>query len=427
MKITFHYCLFFTFILNFLNISNANNKRVRYEIRDISNEQRNRIFNAMDIMKHTSMEEGKLKYGDLFVSYDTLVSKHMDASASKSCDQAHLGPAFATFHRIFILEFEKCLMTIDQNILSLPYWDYNLDIKNKDKDPRDSIIWSDEYFGSSEGELLMNNAVLNGRFGHWKILHGNKTVMNISKHISPYGYLRSEWNNNSSPHITRHRYSCGSETTFGTTDNNKDIDLWNICLNRKTYITWYLCLDPSIHTWAHSFIGGIWNTNKNTSRIKCYIENAINVPNNYKKNKISCFCDNTENCFCDNKAKNMKLSSIPTYGDFADTWASPNDPIFFFHHANIDRHLMIWQHKIRNFTINNKNEDDDYYDYGFPKLSIPCYGHGLDDVISSNWPFNSNLVFRKDMNISEQYLTNRDVITLDGIDKKSPYTYDKLF
>lgn len=58
MKITFHYCLFFTFILNFLNISNANNKRVRYEIRDISNQQRNIIFNAMDIMKHTSMEEG---------------------------------------------------------------------------------------------------------------------------------------------------------------------------------------------------------------------------------------------------------------------------------------------------------------------------------------------------------------------------------
>ena len=30
---------------------------------------------------------------------------------------------------------------------------------------------------------------------------------------------------------------------------------------------------------------------------------------------------------------------------FADAWTSPNDPIFFAHHANVDRSLMVWQRR----------------------------------------------------------------------------------
>ena len=34
------------------------------------------------------------------------------------------------------------------------------------------------------------------------------------------------------------------------------------------------------------------------------------------------------------------------YGDFADAWASPNDPIFFPHHANVDRALTRWHDRL---------------------------------------------------------------------------------
>jgi hypothetical protein len=33
-------------------------------------------------------------------------------------------------------------------------------------------------------------------------------------------------------------------------------------------------------------------------------------------------------------------------GDFADVVTAPNDPIFAFHHANVDRHFEMWRENV---------------------------------------------------------------------------------
>merc|ERR1712151_136373 len=103
----------------------------------------------------------------------------------------------------------------------------------------------------------------------------------------------------------------------------------------------------------------------------------------------------------------------PTYGDFADSWASPNDPIFFFHHANVDRHLMTWQQHHHN--------DAPYYN--FPAASLPCTGHGLNDTVAPEIPFFGSLF---GLDESDKALTNADIIAADGLAQISIYTYDTL-
>jgi hypothetical protein len=362
----------------------------------------------MDVMKHAPGDMGRQRYGKRFVNYDELVARHLKAAAHRPCDAAHLGPAFATYHRAFTLIFEESLLSVDPRIEALPYWDYN--IEGAMREPRNSELWS--WFGSSEGDPNQGNAVLDGRFGHWKI-HSKAT--DVSNLTNSYGVLRSPWNVNPSPYITRYRYSCGSETIFKTS-------IWEVCLKSPLYIGWYACIDPMVHSWAHSFIGGIWNAESNASRIICYVENALIVPEAWGRGCFKCDanCKQGDTCSC-NKSSEARCiedkfypgQKAPIYGDFADAWTSPNDPIFFFHHANVDRSLMTWQ----------QTHQDQAPHYSFPSASVPCQGHGLNDIIAPEVPFAGSLLGHVE---EGRVLTNADLIAADGLSDTSLYTYDSL-
>ena len=389
--------------------ASAEEQRVRRELRSLSDSERHAVFNATNIMKHTTTKEGRVRFGPDFISYDELVAKHLHAAADKRCDQAHLGPAFATYHRAFVLQFELSLLSIDRSgITALPYWDYNVEAGMKK--PRRSILWSNEWFGASEGDPESGWAVLDGFFSDWRV---RSNASDISRYTSPHGLLRSPWNNNPSRRITRHSKSCGSTTTFETR-------VWPLCLDAPAYLLWYACIDPTIHTWAHSFLGGIWNSPRNLSRVGCYLENAVAVPELWEHGCVVCpaRCAPGATCACRaNKAacplSRALIEPTSTYGDFADSWASPNDPIFFFHHANLDRHLMTWQRRHAHGAPT----------YGFPTTSLPCVGHGIDDVIASGWPFDARSLLGS-RHARGANLTNRDVIAID--ETTSPYTYDSL-
>jgi hypothetical protein len=107
----------------------------------------------------------------------------------------------------------------------------------------------------------------------------------------------------------------------------------------------------------------------------------------------------------------------PTYGDFADAWTSPNDPIFFAHHANVDRALMRWQRRHSTHAPT----------YGFPTSRGPLpYGHALDDVLAPADPFTAASLFGARSGLAPAaLLTNADVLRLTE-PTVTPYTYDAL-
>lgn len=221
-------------------------KRVRREIRDLSPRDWNAVVAAMWIMKNTGDSDGKKKYGAFFVSYDTMVAKHMSAALDPAGDQAHFGAIFPIFHRAWLLELENSLRAIDSKIEALPYWDLNRDLSPLRGQYKS--IFSNDYMGSLIGQAP-DYAIMDGKFAKWKISTNSKRALQ-----NAFGYLRHPLSPNKCPYVTRNGGTiCG--TQFGLGDSS----MWNTCFQvGDNIMSWSSCVDSRIHGPAHTFIAGSW-------------------------------------------------------------------------------------------------------------------------------------------------------------------------
>ena len=142
--------------------------RVRREIRSLPEAERAAVFAALTVMKNTSQADGEARFGPDFVNYEAFVVKHAHCATHPRCDQGHYGPAFATYHRAFNLLMERSLLSVDPGIEALPYWDYNLDLERY-ADPRDSEVWTASYFGENEGDPADGYMIRDGPFAAWRV------------------------------------------------------------------------------------------------------------------------------------------------------------------------------------------------------------------------------------------------------------------
>jgi tyrosinase len=81
-----------------------------------------------------------------FTLNQVFASQHRSASAP--C--AHGGPCFPTWHRLFILRYERALQLYD-NRTRLCYWDTSLD--QPLPNAYDSAVWTPKYFGNNQGDV----------------------------------------------------------------------------------------------------------------------------------------------------------------------------------------------------------------------------------------------------------------------------------
>ena len=89
--------------------------------------------------------------------------------------------------------------------------------------------------------------------------------------------------------------------------------------------------------------------------------------------------------------------------------------------ANVDRNLMMWQKQHYPNATKGRAAS-----YGFPSVSVPCEGHGLDDVIATAKPFDRTVAMGGATKESGTFLTNRDVVNMDGRGEDQLYTYADL-
>ena len=125
-------------------------------------------------------------------------------------DQAHFGPNFISFHRADVLLLEQALRSVDPTIAAIPYWNMALD-----SDPAKCLagdtcgiyhpscvdythlqrcdpsqyIFTDRYFGSYQGDVAANFAVINGLFHHWKMPVWNETLYGVNGTMAQPGLL----------------------------------------------------------------------------------------------------------------------------------------------------------------------------------------------------------------------------------------------
>ena len=179
-------------------------KYVRRELRDLTDDDREGYLKALSILYSVDQTDGEQIYGSEFKSIAWLVREHLMGAADKACDHWHDDAGFINHHIGITMQFEKALQTVDETVAA-HYWDYQQDADLDDW--TDSIIFDDTWFGAASP----NNTDHVIEFGTWaytKIMEkagagGWSTIHN------PYGLLRSPWNTNPTPYVTRSRYVLG--------------------------------------------------------------------------------------------------------------------------------------------------------------------------------------------------------------------------
>jgi len=197
-------------------------------------------------------------------------------------DQGHFSDAFATFHAALLLSFETNLRRVNPTV-TLPYWAAQA---NGD-------IYTEDFVGSVPGKGA-DNTVTDGAFANWPVTMDLTWsdwvpyIQTVEGATNKYtgggtdGSLRGPNNKLDSPTLTRY----GEQWSYTEANQEK-------CLQEECWADWFAdCIEGEFHSGAHSSIGGDEGRNE---------------------------------------------------GDFKDVVTSPNDPIFWLHHANIDRNRHLWQ------------------------------------------------------------------------------------
>jgi hypothetical protein len=341
-------------------IQPAERQRLRREVRSLPSTEWDKVVRAMWTMKNiSSMAAGKAQYGPGFRPYDYFVAKHAVATTDARGDQAHYGAHFITWHAAFVLEFENALLTVDPTILALPYWDATT---------RQPSVFTAQYFGL-DPTTADQGVVTTGRFANWPVNVNysltdylgnvnttNSTITYNGSRASPR-ILRGDDNPETSPFVVRLGRGSLWESIAPTTDV-----FWGCATGAaiQTWTDWSICIEqklPSLHFGPHGTIGG--------------------------------------------RGSNFRP------GDFTDQVSSPNDPIFMFHHANLDRNHMWWvvrqqqqQQQLNTSASNTSSSSPVCQYYGFPVSNASFigvapgatangsfYGAHLNDIVSSTWGF----------------------------------------
>jgi tyrosinase len=183
-------------------------------------------------------------------TYDKYVQWHKDTvDDATGRNDAHKGPAFFAWHRVFLLEFEKDLQRIsgDPN-LGLPYWDWRID------NSPTSSIWGNNFMGGN-GNGAPDWAVTTGPFrrGQWEL--------RVRDTVDEPTYLRRQFG--SDPDANSLPTQQNVQDTLNATPF--DVAPWNENsasgfrnmaegylppqYNRETYI-------PRMHNRVHAWVGG---------------------------------------------------------------------------------------------------------------------------------------------------------------------------
>ena len=275
--------------------------------------------------------------------YDTFVLWHRDAF---DCGlmAAHMGPAFLPWHRQFLRLFEQQLQDIEPTV-TLPYWDWTVD------NTPDAYLWADDFMGGN-GDPGAGYAVTTGPFrqGRWEISvfdygdeeqvpylvrdfgHGLVTALptaaDVEAALAIATYDAPPWN---------------STVATGRSFRNA-LEGWQDCATETCDPVAGMspvCTGPhNLHNGVHLWVAGEFAFAHETGPNGGRIATPQATPN----------------------------PATDAFGTMAAN-TSLNDPVFWLHHANIDR---IWNEWLRRHGA------------VYEPVSGGHRGHNLDDPM---WPY----------------------------------------
>jgi len=270
-------------------------------------------------------------------TYDTFVLWHRDAMGC-GVNAAHMGPAFFPWHRRFLRLFEETLQTIEPAV-TLPYWDWTVDRSTT------GAPWFDDLLGGN-GDPAEGEAVMTGPFrkGSWEISIFDPGDMDQVPYLA----------RNFGASKMAAELPTAEEVEEALAIATYDASPWNATVPpgssfRNAFEGWQDCAvqgcDP---------VGGISPICGSRHNIHNRVHLWVAGESSFMAHVMTDAGDGTRT---DDVMGTMAASS------------SPNDPVFWLHHANVDRLWAVWQER-----------------HGLvyqPETGGP-FGHNIDDPM---WPY----------------------------------------
>jgi tyrosinase len=268
---------------------------VRKDVKDMTEQEKRTFINAVLKLKHTRSPFGKhgISYYDVFVYYHRRVS-------NLKVDGAHRGPAFLPWHREFLYAFEAALENLSHNKkLAIPYWDWT--------DPASTAAVFGKDFMGGDG-FGRHHAVLDGPFrrGTWKITVPEQSGSDSPfepdvSHIAGPNYLQRNFGGSEEEGVTELPTTEQMQAVMGI--GVYDAKPWNE--NTDPRYSFRCALEGfgrpdaveqrGAHNQVHLWVGGEWHNGGRT-----------------------------------------EIGTISGA-------ASPNDPVFWLIHSNIERLWQQWE------------------------------------------------------------------------------------
>jgi hypothetical protein len=199
-------------------------KVVRREFREMLPEDRELYLDSLKVMWDVGGEQGRQLYGANYVSSLELLMFHASNSANRVGDFFHMGQGFLAQHLKLDTLVEKSIIAIDSRN-SLPYWDWTIDQDMYMSGEAPTVwaanpaMWSADGFGSvkmfdiaaaagTDGSQALNVEeieacrIFDGRWADTNVPSVDQDEGRLYPRNS-FGLLRSPWNNNPSPYVTR--------------------------------------------------------------------------------------------------------------------------------------------------------------------------------------------------------------------------------
>lgn len=223
--------------------------------------------------------------------------------------QAHQGPAFLPWHREFILRFEIDLQSIDARV-TLPYWDWTAD------NSESSSIWDSRFMGGNGKES--DGQVMDGPFAY-ESRNWNLAILDIDDPTHA-PYLRRRFG--TFPNVSTLPTAAQVEDAIKVTPYDSPPWITNTQTGQP---------QPSFRNRLEGWYGG----GNIHNRVHLWVSGG----------------------------------SPPEFKDAGSMfWStSPNDPVFFLHHCNIDRLWARWQ---------SENPT-----YGYVPNTGGPQGHNINDIL----------------------------------------------
>ncbi|KAJ8600393.1 hypothetical protein CTAYLR_001414 [Chrysophaeum taylorii] len=454
-------------------------KYVRRELRDLREGSIRAYLDAMTLIYHVGQREGVAKYGTKFRSAAWLVREHLYGGAQKECDHWHDDAGFVNHHVGITMQLEQSLQAIDKTTAA-HYWDYTIDSARLDQ-WTESNIFGDAWFGTVKPGND-KHVVDEGRWAYTPIMKDATSWSNIT---NPYGLLRSPWNTNPTPYITRMNY------IYGVKDGNFSLPQCELFLcvfawaEDMGVINSYL--NGVLHGPIHIMSGGLWavdmdlvDDSKNLAQKHAMNDFLLASKFMWRQGMIKCptWCSldtPAEDCLCalnpalgdvdpkyllnisgildlfvevtDIRESNdldwkQVLRILAHFGHAGEmyTSAAPYDPLFWPLHGMAERYVQAIRYYIAHGE-SNVSEAWSYY-HPFDVVSdtrVVCDWSNVDEwslempdcvfgetcpghKIDDLLPFESIFV-----NTEKSYLTNRDFYAMTSpFSEHITYVYDQL-